>query len=341
MARSILRRRHLQRVPGVLVVSLGLSVAGAPPALAVTTCGFSAGVVTATMASDGDSAAFVVSGGAILMNGVACGAATVSNTDSILATTDNVSEYDDNIVSISHVGGRFEPGATVEGGSGLSEIEWQINLGEGDDEVRFIGTPGIDVVTLGAGGGTPAMNLNASESPGDADVQFLGTGYSVESPKVYGNDGADVLSSNGGSGTGAAYAGGEASFGGSGADTLTGGSGRDHIIGGIGPDTIVGGGSHDQLFGGAGDDDLFGDQGDDALYGNAGADELHGGAGADVIVGGAGFDKLYGETGADDLNAQDGAHDIVSGGPHPPQGDVCAVGPTDTVTGCEHDHGHG
>jgi Ca2+-binding RTX toxin-like protein len=289
--------------------------------------------MTVTMNSNGDNAFIRRSGSAIHVNGVACGAATVTNTDLIIAQTDNVTDFDDNNVTISHASGRFQPGATAEGGSGISEIEFQIDLGYGVDQLRFIGSSSTDVVVAGQSGGTPALNLNANEAPDDADVDL---DLNVDLLVLRGYDGADRLSANGGSATGAAYQPFMEAYGGNGNDTLRGGSAYNGLYGGNGADTITGGGDNDIIRGGIGPDHLYGGGSDDQIYGDPGPDRMYGGSGSDLLNGGPGFDRMFGQSGSDALKAKDGEHDIVNGGPHPTGfGDDCAVSGTDAVSMCE------
>lgn len=311
------------------VSSIGLAVPTAAPA-ATTTCTFTGSTVTATMVSGGDNAVFDVASGVIRVNGAACGAATVNNTDLIIATTDNLADQDSNVVTISHAGGRFEPGLTPEGGSGIPEIEWQIKLGGGVDGIIFLGSAGQDTISLGNGGPSAGINLNA-ETPPDVDVKF--NAGSIESIELRGNAGADELTARGGTAVGAAYPKSVTLRGGIGADTLRGGAGTDHLVGGGGPDTLVGDDGNDGMFGGAGNDYLLGRNGNDTLFGNGGVDTLSGLAGQDLLIGGTGDDFLQGDTGKDELRAKDGGHDTVDGGPN--LNDICKVDPVDTRTACE------
>ena len=91
----------------------------------------------------------------------ACGAATVTLTDTIVVNGNTGAEN----VTIDLSGGQFEPGVAVEG-SGTSEIEFVVNLSTGVlDRVTVTGTLSADTVTLGASG----INLNADD---DVDVSL-------------------------------------------------------------------------------------------------------------------------------------------------------------------------
>jgi Ca2+-binding RTX toxin-like protein len=318
---------------GVAIASLGLSIGVATPALALTTCGFSAPVVTVTLNANGDDALVDVAAGAIRVNGVACQGATVTNADTINISTDNIAHADDNIVTISHAGGKFQPGLTLEGGGGISEIEFQIDLGNGLDELHFIGTSANDNVVLGAGGGTSAINLNANETTDDVDVRF---DAGVDLVTLSGGNGSDQLRGSGGAATGAAYNTFLTLLGGTGNDTLFGGNARDIIVGGRGADSVLAGGHDDSINGGDGPDFVIGGWGNDTILGKAGVDRLYGGADSDRITGGPGHDEMYGQAGIDVLHADDGQQDVVDGGnPITPNGDTCVVDQIDSVNSCE------
>jgi Ca2+-binding RTX toxin-like protein len=310
---------------------VALSVVAAPHASAATTCVWGTGTMTVTLNANGDDATFLRSGAAILVNGSGCQGATVNNTDAIHVTTDNPTDVEDNTVTISNAGGRFQPGATAETPGTYSEIEWQIDMGYGFNTMVFLGGSNNDYVTLGKGGGVGAMNLNANETSPDVDVAF--DAYPSHQVLMRGYGGADVLRANGGVGTGAEYPPYVTLFGGNGADQLWGSRADDLLGGGAGNDMLLGLASFDWLRGGTGNDLLFGGPADDTLDGNAGADRLNGGSGPDLLRGGPDKDKMYGQTGIDTLEAQDGVHDIVDGGP-PTGADTCTTDQIDTVNNC-------
>jgi hypothetical protein len=58
--------------------------------------------------------------------------------------------------------GRFEPGLTPEG-SGLSEIEMNVNLGAGTDSVLVNGSNGADKYRLGTTGSDLNADLDADD----------------------------------------------------------------------------------------------------------------------------------------------------------------------------------
>lgn len=159
-------------------------------------------------------------------------------------TGDIIPDNDSQTVVVDLSGGAFGPGKTREG-SGTSEIEITVGLGNGpQDRVVIQGSSAADTLRAGAEG----IALNAD---GDMDLKFGG----VEIVTLKGVGGADRLGANGGYGTGSRW---------TGIATIDGGSGKD---------TIVGGGGVDQLFGGAGDDTIDARDGKrDSVYGDAGYD---------------------------------------------------------------------
>ncbi|MGB3406737.1 MAG: calcium-binding protein [Jannaschia sp.] len=80
---------------------------------------------------------------------------------------------------------------------------------------------------------------------------------------------------------------------------IIGGEGRDILIGAMSQDGFDGGLGDDSLSGGGGDDTLTGGADQDILLGGAGNDSLEGGAGFDVITGGTGNNTVTGGAEAD------------------------------------------
>jgi Ca2+-binding RTX toxin-like protein len=206
-------------------------------------------------------------------------------------------------VTIDLSGGPFEPGMTPEP-DGTSEIEFTLAV-PGASTVLIAGGPSADQIVLGVDG----VNLNAAESPGDADVVIAGT----PAVTIQGNGGNDVISVAGGAGTGAASA--AALQGGADDDRLVGAIGGSAFDGGDGVDTVdytaapvpvvvilsssaAVGSATDSLSGlenataSAFGDILMGDGGANALLGQAGDDRIDGGGGNDVLDGGEGTDTL-------------------------------------------------
>jgi TolB protein len=268
-----------------------------------------------------------------------CSSATVNNVDTVDIRGSSPGA---DTLTLDLSTGQFAPGATPEG-SGISEIEFQLDLLAGNDELIIQGGTGVEKITLGSGG----INVN-----GDNDADLTPT--SVEHVTVNGGDGNDQLSGKGGVGTGAAFGIPLLLNGDTGNDKLTDGLAADVVKGGPGndsmnvPKTIDAG---DDYAGGPGTDTLSyaprkqavhvstDDQPNDgSIEGdNARSDieKLTGGNGNDVlravtqaketVRGGAGDDAL------DVLDGNPG--DIADGGAG--AGDSCIADPGDTKLNCE------
>jgi Ca2+-binding RTX toxin-like protein len=266
-----------------IYLAVGMAAFAAPvSAHAAVSCVFGGGTATVSMSAAGDSGSLAVGTGAnagrIMVGAAACGAATVTNTDTIVVNGNTGAET----ITIDLSGGPFGPGVAVEG-SGTSEIEFAIDLSTGvQDRLTVTGTSGAESVGLG----TLGANLN-----GDNDVDATLTG--VELGTVNASDGADLVSGAGGAVTGSAT---------SLLLTVTGDAGNDTLTGGTGDDTITGGTGNNVLSGGGGDDTVTGGSGDDTIAGDAGGDSLTGGLGNDVFDEGAainGTDTMAGSGGND------------------------------------------
>ncbi|HEX8103993.1 MAG TPA: hypothetical protein VF533_15350, partial [Solirubrobacteraceae bacterium] len=240
-------------VPAAAALTAALALAAAPgSAQAAASCTFdAAGAKVAVDASGLGTAARLsrTPGGAIQLDGAACGAATVTTTDTIVVT--GGSGLQQIVVDLS--GGAFAPGKTVETGTGaISEIELAVDGGTGlefplGDELRVVGGAAADTFRFTG----KDVLLNADS---DADV----TTTDVEALAAEGGGGADHLL-----GDGAAPA------------SL--------------PLRLDGGAADDVLAGGDADDVLEGGAGDDVETGNAGRDTFREGTaanGADSLDGG-------------------------------------------------------
>jgi hypothetical protein len=141
------------------------------------------GVVTITIA-EGQTVFVGRSVDAITANGVACGAATVNNTDRVdmLAATNSGSETA--VVDLQD--GPLVPGATDEG-DGSSEIEIHVVLMDGGaDELRILG----DSLDTHLTSSLLDVNLNPDESVHDPDVTTESLLLKLE---LFGNNGNDNL----------------------------------------------------------------------------------------------------------------------------------------------------
>ncbi len=163
----------------------------------------------------------------------------------------------------------FSPGATGAGKDGpgkTREIEIDVRLGPGDDDLTFDGTRAL---VGGDEGFNP--NVSAEEIGPDADLLIRGV-ESIESDESEDPSGSvNLVDFRGGPCCGDPLALPTKISGGEGADIVYGGKEHDLIDAGIGDDL---------LSGGRGNDELFGDLGFDTLLGKGGRDRLHADDGA-------------------------------------------------------------
>ncbi len=249
-----------------MVVAVAATIVAIPsPVAAAETCTYDAAAHKVTLTIIGattNTALYRVTSGAITLNGNYCGAATLTNTDTIVVTGDAQSQE----LMITLALGAFTPGFTNEAGSS-DEIEITVNLGGGTDTLRIVGNDNVNKFVFGqdnSKAGTPRkVNLNAGESTGvDGDLTIS----NVENITVYGQGGNDVIRARGKSGTGPnPFSLPLKIYGGAGADTLKGGDAQDRIYGEAGKDEVWGFGTGDFIHL---DDGAPGDKG----YGGAGVD---------------------------------------------------------------------
>ena len=177
-------------------------------------------------------------------------------------------------------------------------LAFNIDAGNGDDEIRFGAGALASTQTVVGGNGTDTLLLTVSDTLVDADFTNVTT---VEVLQLGAGDDSAVLS------TEAKQAGIVTVNGGDGNDTITWAYGttaitintgngddkvdntaadvaNDSIDGGDGNDSIYAGGGNDTLLGGAGNDSIYGEDGNDSLVGGTGADTLSGGNGDDTLV---------------------------------------------------------
>ena len=319
-----------------LAVAMSLILMGAPARAAVT-CSFNAstGVATLTFdaanqeirltrAPDGTITVEEKTAPATTYTAITCtgGTPSVTNTQQVVVTGTAANNQD---LRLELSGGQFGPGAPPPEGTGVSEIEFNVDLGEppaptpgaaapppdAGDGIIVSGSSGNDILTIGANG----INLNNDD---DVDVTVVGADDEAGDRQLLGQDGDDTLSAAGDAVTGDP-AGPTTLNGGAGIDVLTGGTGADALTGGGGNDTLSGGAGNDTLTAGGGDDTLIGGAGNDTMNGDAGVDTLNGGAGDDTLIGGVGNDVENGEAGNDTFDQGGGTGlpngaDVLNGG---------------------------
>src|SRR5918996_590179 len=248
----------------VLVLSgLCAALALALPAFArAESCVYDPGTASVSASiTPGGSATIDVVGGAIRFGAVPapCGAATVTNTDSI-SVTGNVGTTER--LTLDQRTGLLGPGKTAE--FNIAEIEIDTALGDLTDTVAFFLTSGDDFVN--------------GRGEGGAGLRYLGR------IDIDGGPGNDWLLRGGAQG--------DVLTGGSGNDRLEGQDGADVIDGGSGDDYVSGGDHDDDLTGGPGSDTFAASGGDDEIFAEDG--EADG-----SINGGPGFDVAFYDIGLD------------------------------------------
>jgi Ca2+-binding RTX toxin-like protein len=323
-------RRHVCLV----VLAAATFLLSTSSAQAATGCSFVAPTATVTI-DPGASATLKRSGSAIQLNGVNCGAATVSNTDKVVVTGANGFET----FTVDLSGGPLAPGASAEA-TGAAEIELEVNLGTQSafvkDTLVVQGTGSGDTYRLGSVG----INLNNDDDP---DITGPGAGalatIGAELFSVLGAAGNDTISGQG------AVAGVTSPVpypvpldlqGGDGTDVLTGGNYDDTLTGGLGAD-IEAGGDHTDTF----VEDAAAN-GNDSISGGTGSDDkLDYGArtvGVNVSLDGVAND---GQPGVELDNVQTdvefftlgSGNDTFTGGPGTAQLRVSAGAGMDTLNG--------
>ncbi len=99
-------------------------------------------------------------------------------------------------------------------------------------------------------------------------------------------------------------------------EKVNGGAGNDVLQGSGGRNVLFGGPGNDVLLGEGGADSLFGAEGNDSLAGGSGSDLLDGGTGTNDLEGGDGNDTLNLQAGAADTYDAGGGANTVNAGPN-------------------------
>ena len=170
---------NVRRLVRLLVVVGALSAAalGTASSAFAESCVYNPATKTVSAQMSG-VATLVVQGGAIAFGAVPapCGAATTTNTDTI--DVDGAAGTLDRLV-IDQRTGTFTPGATAE--FSMSEIEFDLALGDADDTLIVHGTTGDDELAAGQNG----ISLNGD---GDVDVVVSPGAFNIEVYLYDGND---------------------------------------------------------------------------------------------------------------------------------------------------------
>ena len=329
-----------------LVVCASLGAFGPSVAKASGTCTYDASTHTVTM-SGFNQVDLGPTGG---IDGTACGAATVTNTDQINVTAGpGVLDVLDPALfapSFSNPDSQIHFAVNFPGGNGLVDFENAnssdpVDTTVGVNGISFNSTDTVDMTVTGLGTtpqtGGIGMGINASATGTLSGNGGGALGKPTTLPLFIASlsPGATLIGGNGVDQIGA-YAANETVSGGKGNDTLIIGPNTSNSVldGGAGKDWLrVANGPHEpsytiSLDGVANDgalpgnatnnvlnvEDVAGGKGDDTLIGNDGNNVLKGGVGNDTITGGGGADHLIGGSGNDTFLAEDGVKDTVNGG---------------------------
>ena len=324
------RGRRIRRaaLPVTLFGVAFLVSVGAMPAFAAT-CDQNGSTVTVTLAPGETAILSRTVGGAIRVNGVNCGTATVNNVDRIdvygpIQTSTNET------LQVNLANGGFAPGLTPEA-TGLDDIEIFVQLHSGIHDTLVIqGSNDVDHVVAGTNG----FNLNAEQDEvSDEDADLFPTS-GAEDLFIRGGGEDDFLSARGGiEGVGPILSHPIEIIGGEGDDTIDGGNGNDTLRGGNGDDTLSGGEGNDHFFGGDGSDTADYSFATNTIKANL-FTHTASGQGADTF---AGIDNLTGGSGNDTLTGN-GADNVLDGNGNPTAspGDTCeGKGGSNTYVDCE------
>jgi Ca2+-binding RTX toxin-like protein len=284
-------RRLASLAAAAFVVAL---VPGTANASVATSCTFDAGTTTVTaVIGSGDNPSLIRNGDAIEFGGVACGAATVTNTDQINISAPDVDTTES--LTISLAGGRFMDGSAEIGiWANVAETEPLTFVGTSEPDDFFVRPEqanlnadasstfevtypiGTRTVTVKGAGGSDAITTKvyiASVSGGDGDDTL---GSMDAGPSTYdGGPGADVISYEDGSNI---YANGltvqahDATNA-----TVDRGNGAKDTTQGI--ETIVGASTNDTFYGSPDADHFVGGDGNDWFMPLGGNDVIDGGSG--------------------------------------------------------------
>src|SRR5439155_5676697 len=171
---------RLRRIRGVRLAVVTAVVAAfvgivAGPASAAAACSYNAATQTIAFSITGAASAGTLTVGTGADNGkilftqtattagaTQCGAATVTNTDTVNVTGDG----NDNTFVMDETGGLFAPGNTQEA-SGTSEIEFSLDLRTGNDTYQLNGQNVADAIVAGnnSTAGQLAVNIDGDDDP--------------------------------------------------------------------------------------------------------------------------------------------------------------------------------
>lgn len=276
----MLRTLGSRRV-AVIVILSGLLLVWLPttPVAALSTQCSVSGTDLTVIAVDQVVRLRVGPGGAIQMDGVACGSATTTTIDRVLVTLTSGGGATPPGLIVDFGGGTFTPGVFDEAGVS-DEIEWQVSLAQNvAPSLQLVGSAGQEWWSLGSDGGSLGrINFNGAEALVGSgwDVDMTLSPMSFSSPVTLdGSGAADVIDGRGDQIVGLAWGHRFEARGGDGGDVIAAGTVGAKLTGGPGDDTMQGG---------AGADELNGLAGDDTLEGGPSFDQYRPGRGNDVVT---------------------------------------------------------
>jgi Ca2+-binding RTX toxin-like protein len=302
---------------GVLVLGL-VAASGAAGSPSIEQCTYDAGTKTVTL----DLSVGPSHSGEFLRAGTAPGSALIFYDGSSHPCGDAT---DQNTVEVQVLGGPEVNHFTISERPIHHQGHDDRPLGGIHFDVQLGGQNEFDSDVLGIEGTKFAGNDMAVGTNG---VSFEGThtlDVTLHDPVslivLSGGRPADLITGQGGFGTGTPTSTALSVGGKGGPDDLTGGLGDDRL-GALPhrPSIVRGGDGNDHLFGsgtldgGPGNDRLFAFADDDTLLGGPGADVLTGNKGNDTLTGGPGQDVLSGNEADDTLYTRDGEADTLDGG---------------------------
>ena len=229
--------------------------------------------------SYGDTARYLSSQGAVIVNLATGGLSGGDAEGDTIARVNNVS-------TIENVTGSYFYSDQLTGdardnrlfGYGGDDV---LDGGAGDDVL--VGGTGVDILYGGDGDDALTGEDGADRLDGGAGADFLSGGAGAD--VLLGGAGIDQLSGDDAD---------DLLYGGDDADILGGGLGVDKLYGEAGNDQLAGGDGADLLYGGTGDDTLLGETGDDQLDGGLGNDTygFDANSGSDRVIDASGSNRL-------------------------------------------------
>ena len=183
----------------------------------------------------------------------------------------------------------------------------------GDDRLFGDGILDTDSASAAAGNDTLAGSEGRDTLYGGLGADLISGGPGTQDLVNYSDRSADLFVTVGAAGESGAR--GERDTVTVDTEKVNGGAGNDVLQGSGGRNVLYGGPGNDVLIGEGGADSLFGAEGNDSLAGGSGSDLLDGGVGTNDLEGGDGNDTLNMQRGAADTYDAGGGTNTVNAGP--------------------------